>query len=225
MSQRNAGTVYFDDFEVNEYDPQGRLVRQVFKADMEDPASWFLWLDTSTPGAAGARVAGPDGHAGARSVGISATNTDTSLSADAYWFRVQPGNTYELKYWARAEGNAAGSTSLGRLEFLTSSVPVLGREKALLAAGLDRYAAWGRTHGVPLYLGEFGTIRFSFERGGLQWVTDMLDLLATRDMAWTYHSYRGDGGMGIYYDDYPNPVNPANANDALIELFRRTLAP
>lgn len=225
MSQQNAGTVYFDDFELNEYDPQGRLVRQVFTADMEDPAAWNLWLDPSTPGAAGTRVAGPDGHAGASSVGISATNTDASLSSEAYWFKVQAGNTYELTYWARAEDSAAGSTSLGRLDFLTSSVPVLGREKALLAADLDRYAAWGEAHGVPLYVGEFGTVRDSFERGGLQWVADTLDLLATHDLAWTYHSYRGDGGMGIYYDDYPNPVDPANANDALIELFQSTLAP
>jgi len=216
---------HFDDFEVNEYDPQGRLVRQLSKVDIEDPASWHLWLDTSTPGAAGTRVAGPDGHTGTRSVGISSTNTDASLSADAYWFKVRAGNTYELKYWARADSATAGSTSLGRLEFLTSSVPVVGREKALLAAEFDRYAACGQTHSVPLYLGEFGTIRSSFERGGLQWVTDLLDLLATGDIAaWTYHSYRGDGGLGIYYDDYPNPVNPANANDALIDLFRRTQA-
>ncbi|GAA4462267.1 glycoside hydrolase family 5 protein [Phytohabitans houttuyneae] len=224
MSQHNAGTVYFDDFEVNEYDSEGRLVRQLAKVDIEDPVSWYLWLDTSTPGAGGTRVAGADGHSGTRSVGISETNTDASLSSDAYWFKVRTGNTYELKYWARAEGSATGSTSLGRLEFLTSAVPVVGREKAMLAAEVDRYAAWGEAHDVPLYLGEFGTIRSSFERGGLQWLTDMLDLLATRDLAWTYHSYRGDGGLGIYYDDYPTPVNSANANDALIELFRRTLS-
>jgi endoglucanase len=221
MSQQNAGTVWFDDFEVNEYDPAGRLVRQVFRIDVEDPAAWSLW--TATPGAPGARVAGPEGHAGARSVGIAGTTTDASISTDLYFFRVQPGNTYELKYWARAERSAAGSTSLGRLDFHTSSVPVLGREKALLAGELDRYAAWGEAHGVPLYLGEFGTIRASFDRGGLQWVADMLDLLAARDVAWTYHSYH-ESAFGLYWGDFPTPPDPANANDALIELFRRTLA-
>ncbi|MFY1691210.1 glycoside hydrolase family 5 protein [Plantactinospora sp. WMMB782] len=225
MSQRNAGTVYFDDFEVREYDPQGDLVRQLAKGELEDPASWHLWLDQSTPQATGTRVVGPDGHAGTRSVGISGTNTDASLSSDAYWFRVRAGHTYELTYWARGQDSAAGSTSLGRLEFLTSSVPVIGREKALLAAELDRYASWARAHDVPLYLGEFGTVRDSFDRGGARWVADMLDLLATRGISWTYHSYRGDGGFGIYHDEYPNPVDPANANDVLVDLFRGSLAP
>jgi endoglucanase len=94
----------------------------------------------------------------------------------------------------------------------------------MLAAELDRYAAWGEARGVPLYLGEFGAIRASFERGGLSWVTDMLDLLAERDMAWTYHSYR-ESAFGLYWDDYPTPPNPANANTALIELFTERLAP
>ena len=222
MSQQNAGTVYFDDFEVNEYDPEGRLVRQVFQVDVEDPSAWSLWK--ATPGAPGDRVAGRDGHAGARSVGIAGTTTDASLSADVYFFKVQPGYTYELKYWARAEGSRPGSTSLGRLDFLTSSAPLVGREKALLAAELDRFAGWGEAHGVPLYLGEFGAIRAAFDRGGTQWVADMLDLLATRDIAWTYHSYH-ESAFGIYWGDYPSPPDPSNANTALIELFREKLRP
>jgi len=220
MSQKNAGTVYFDDFEVNEYDPEGRLVRQVFKVDVEDPATWSLWV--ATPGAPGTRVAGRDGHAGARSVGIAGTTTDASISADVYFFEVVTGNTYELKYWARAESSRAGSTSLGRLDFLTSSAPIVGREKALLAAELDRFAAWGEAHDVPLYLGEFGAIRAAFERGGTSWVGDMLDLLATRDIAWSYHSYH-ESAFGIYWGDYPTAPDPANANTALIELFREKL--
>jgi endoglucanase len=222
MSQNNAGAVYFDDFVVNEYDPEGRLVRRIFQSDLEDPEAWSLWK--VDPAARGARVVGTDGHAGTRSVGIAGTTTDASLSADVYFFRVVTGNTYELTYWARADGSAAGSTSLGRLDFLSSSAPVYAREKALLAAELDRFAAWGEAHDVPLYLGEFGAIRAAFERGGAAWVGDMLDLLATRDISWTYHSYH-ESAFGVYYGDYPTPPDPANANTALIELFRRTLAP
>jgi endoglucanase len=224
MSQRNAGAAYFDDFTVSEYDPQGQLVRRIFQVDVEDPAEWSLWLDTSTPNAAGTRVAGPDGHAGTRSVGISATNTDASLGADLYFFKVTAGNTYELTYWARGVGSAAGSTALGRLDFMASSAPVLGRDKALLAADIDQHAAWGRAHDVPLYLGEFGAIRASFDRGGTQWVADMLDLLASRGIAWTYHDWH-ESGFGVYWGDYPSPADPANANTALIELFTRTLRP
>jgi endoglucanase len=224
MSQNNTGTVYFDDFVVNEYDPQGTFVREIWRVDPENAADWYFWLDTTnTPGAVGQKVQGADGHAGTRSVGIAGTTGDSSLSNDAYFFRVQQGNTYEIVYWARAENSAAGSQSLGRLDFVESKVPIQARDAAMLASEMDRFVAWGRAHQVPLFLGEFGCIKAAFDRGGLQWVGDMLDLAASRGYAWTYHDYH-ESAFGIYWGDYPTPPDPANANQPLIDLFTARLS-
>jgi endoglucanase len=94
----------------------------------------------------------------------------------------------------------------------------------MLASELDRYVAWGRAQKVPLYLGEFGCIKAAFERGGLVWVGDMLDLAASRGYGWTYHDYH-ESGFGLYWGDYPSPPDPANANQPLIDLFTERLAP
>jgi endoglucanase len=224
MSQNNAGTVYFDDFVVNEYDSQGNFLREIWRVDPENVADWYFWLDTTnTPNAIGQKVQGPDGHAGSTSVGIAGTNADSSLGNDAYFFRVQQGYSYEIVYWARAESSAAGSQSLGRLDFVESTVPLQARDAAMLASEIDRYVAWGRAQQVPLYLGEFGCIKAAFERGGLVWVGDMLDLAASRGYGWTYHDYH-ESGFGLYWGDYPSPPDPANANQPLIDLFTQRLA-
>ncbi|GAA5175662.1 hypothetical protein GCM10025771_08430 [Niveibacterium umoris] len=88
-----------------------------------------------------------------------------------------------------------------------------------ISRGLQRYLDWGRRHDVPLYLGEFGLIRAAFEakRNGLAWAADMVDLAEAADLPWTWHSYHEDH-FALYYG-YGKPIDPANANQALIDLF------
>jgi len=92
-----------------------------------------------------------------------------------------------------------------------------------LATQVNRYLAWGHAHGVPLFLGEFGLHHPCFEndRGGLRWVEDMLDLADQSDLSFTYHAYHEDG-FGLYRGN--GKVDPANANQGLIDLFTRKLA-
>jgi len=93
-----------------------------------------------------------------------------------------------------------------------------------IARALQRYLDWGRRRGVPLYLGEFGLIRAAFEanRNGLGWAADMVDLAEAAHLPWTWHSYHEDY-FALYYG-YGKPIDPANANHALIDLFRDKLA-
>lgn len=99
----------------------------------------------------------------------------------------------------------------------------LVRNKAYLEHELAKYLAFGRKHNVPLYLGEFGIIQHGFknEKGGLEWVADMLDILKKENIHFTYHVYHEDN-FGLYYG-YGKPVDPAQANHALIQLFKEKL--
>jgi len=76
---------------------------------------------------------------------------------------------------------------------------------------------------VPLFLGEWGAHRNSFEddRGGLRWVADMLDVMRARRLSFTYHAYH-ENDFGIYRGVGARP-DPAHANAALIDLFTKTL--
>jgi hypothetical protein len=78
---------------------------------------------------------------------------------------------------------------------------------------------------VPLFLGEFGAIRQTFEadRGGLRWANDMLDLINERQLNFTFHDYH-EVYMGLFYGDDSLP-DPANSNRALLELFKSKLKP
>src|SRR5215471_15556903 len=101
-------------------------------------------------------------------------------------------------------------------------VCVQARDKAFLAAELQRYVAWGRAHGVPLFLGEFGLHQPCFDgRGGLRWVEDMLDLVEENRLSFSYHAYHEDG-FGLYRGG--GAIDPARANQGLIDLFTRKLA-
>src|SRR4029079_690457 len=77
---------------------------------------------------------------------------------------------------------------------------------------------------VPLFLGEWGAIRASFDedRGGLRWVSDMLESMGARELSFTSHAYHEDG-FGLYRGAGALP-DPARANAVLIDLFTKTLA-
>ena len=111
-----------------------------------------------------------------------------------------------------------------RLDFFTAKAPVYTRGKEFLAYELDQYLAWGKKHRVPLYLGEFGSIRQSFDedRGGIRWVEDMLDLWIERDLHFAYHAYHEEH-FSIFYGDGKLP-DLSHADTALLDLFRKKLA-
>lgn len=93
-----------------------------------------------------------------------------------------------------------------------------GNTRAALAKSLDQYLAWGKANNVPLYLGEWGVYKTTFEkgRGGVNWVKDMLELIEERQLINTYHTYH-EAAFGIYRGN--EAVDPENRNEELYELF------
>ena len=125
-----------------------------------------------------------------------------------------------IRIWITPHGRATATVRL-RIDFETTSQPVLARNKAYLRSTLQFYADWGRRNNVPMYMGEYGAGAPCFQnnRGGLQWAEDMIDLGRELGFHATYHSYHEDS-FGWYFG-YNALPDPANANTALIDLFRR----
>jgi endoglucanase len=215
-----AGRAFYDDVVVDEIDEAGRPVGEVMHLDLDSLGGWYFWSKDKSghPG----RDAEGHGGAGGAALTITGTTDDANLGSFQHEFAPKPGHAYAVSGWMRAEGLPPGARVQIRLDFLGSDTPVRARDKAFLASELQRYVAWGREHGVPLFLGEFGLHRPCFDgRGGLRWVEDMLDLIDENHLSFSYHAYHEDG-FGLYRG--AGPIDPARANQGLIDLFTRKLA-
>ena len=215
ICEQNAGKAYFDDIVLDQIGPDGHA-EPLWQRNLNTKRGWW-WEKTGE----GDFAKAPTGHGDDASLSIFGTTGEAELSFGG--FRTTPGATYRLSGWMKGEHISDGAVCQLRLEFLTARVPVYGWDKDFLAAELDAYLAWGRRNHVPMYLGEFGAVRQAFEddRGGLRWVSDMLDLLLERNVSFSYHDYH-EVWMGLYFGDDTLP-DPNNANTALIDLLKKRL--
>jgi len=213
------GKAFFDDLAVDEYDAQGARVGEVMHLDLRSLGGWYYWSANGS-GHGGVEF---DGHGGQGALSIEGTTDDANLGSAQREFRPVPGHAYTVSGWMKGRALPAGARVQIRLDFLGSDSPVMSRDKAYLASQMNRYLAWGHAHGVPLYLGEFGLHHPCFEddRGGLQWVEDMLDLADQNGLSFSYHAYHEDG-FGLYRGS--GKIDPGKANQGLIDLFTRKLA-
>jgi endoglucanase len=221
ITSANSGTVFFDDLVLEELDGAGKVKREIWRKNLTTTRGWFFWTKDGSGGA----VPGHSGHGDSASLVAAGTRGEANLGSDVLRFRTEPGATYRLSGWMRGEKIPPGATCQIRLDFFSARVPVHASDKAFLAQELDAYVDWGRRHRVPLFLGEWGAIRFAFDgdRGGLRWVADMLDLIRERRVHFSYHAYHEDS-FGLYRGSGGAPPDPARANDKLIQLFTQKLA-
>jgi endoglucanase len=233
LSELNSGTAFFDDVFINEYDPAGALVGPVYQQNIEALDGWTFWK----AGAAGSVALSADAHSGVRSLTITGTDHDASAAA-GFRYLPKPGHRYSAGGWIKGaavsslsrpdpRGNwTQSSRALVRLDYYTGSGAAAQRNKAMLEASVGRFVAWGAARGVPVYLGEFGVYRACFEggRGGVAWVSDMLDIAAANRLPFTYHAYH-EPAFGVFTSDATVALpDPAAANTPLIDLFRAKLA-
>jgi endoglucanase len=200
-------------------EPPLEELETVFEVDLDTRRGWEFW----NPSGEGASVFLPTGHGDNTAVSIRGTEGPAHLSSDPLRFRPEPGYEYQLRGLARGVGLAEKARCGLRLEFYSSKVPVHKRGKAYLEQELESYLEWGKKAGVPLYLGEFGTIADSFlpERGGEKWVRDMLDLLTERKISFAYYAYH-EAGFGLFSGGQGLP-SVQFANQVLYETLVKAL--
>jgi hypothetical protein len=137
-------------------------------------------------------------------------------------FRVELGHTYEVTSWIKGEDVSDTAESMLRLDFWTYPGSLTYWNKQGLSRQLEPYLAWSREQRAPLFVGEFGSSRPTFDdsRGGLAWTEDALDLLLQGGLHFSYFAYK-DRDFGLVPAD-PN-AEPEPENSALAELFARKL--
>lgn len=128
--------------------------------------------------------------------------------------------TYRLT--GRLRGESVSKTAMVRLRLdFYSGKSLTAWNKRNLESRLASYITYARQQGVPLYLGEFGLASDAFreQRGGLNWVEDMLDILVSNNMSYNYHTWK-ESAFGIYQND-SGYADPSRVNSPLEQAFIR----
>ncbi len=215
----NAGTAYFDGLVLEKIE-RGKT-EQVWERDLDTSRGWYYW----TQDGSGKGTFTLEGHGDQSALSIAGTKGYANFGSDPLRFRTVQGASYRLRGYMKGKGISKEATCMIRLDFASSRGPVHARGKDFLKDELDAYVSWGKRENVPLFLGEWGTIRQSFasDYGGTRWVADMLDLIDERNLSYTYHAYHEEN-FGVFFGDGSLP-DEKNANTALLEVFRSKLAP
>ena len=220
IGEKAGGTVFFDDVIIKEYDENNSFVRDIKFFDFNKKNGWGFW-SANTIGEGGFFES--EGRTDTSSIYIKNTTSDSNMSGYNYKFIPKQGYSYQISGWMKGENIAQNAACKLRIDFYTANNNVMTRNKAYLATVLQEYINWAKVKKAPLYLGEFGLGIHCFQnnKGGLQFVEDMLDLILENELHFTYHAYHEDA-FGLYYGHNALP-SISNANGGLINLLTRKL--
>ncbi|MGI5916195.1 MAG: glycoside hydrolase family 5 protein [Anaerolineae bacterium] len=70
------------------------------------------------------------------------------------------------------------------------------REKEAVRRHMDAAAAWGREHGLPVWMGEFGAYSKADQRSRVRWTSFVVREAEARGIAWAYWEF--GAGFGVY---------------------------
>ncbi len=210
-----GGRVYFDDIVIKEYDQNDNFVRDVYEANLNALDGWSFW---SINGSGSSGLSSTVGHNDTGSIYIDDTTGDANMTNIQQRFIAKPNYSYEISGWMRGENLTSSASGKIRLDFYTATGPVFTRGKAYLEAKAGEIVDWAKTNNVALYMGEFGVGYPCFldDKGGLQFVRDMVDINKANDIHFTYHVYHEDN-FGLYLGGAL--PDPGNTNQPLIDLF------
>lgn len=213
VNRGNTGKMWWDDIEVKEYDPSGNYVRTVMTIDLGDASGWYYWSVNNTGDAGSDHTSG---NSSSNSLYIQGSTDDANYSNSRYRFIPKQGYYYSVSGWVKGENVPTTAQARFRIDFENGEAHELG--KSYLASEVDKFYQWTNAKNRPLFLGEYGVIRYGYDanRGGTVWVSDMIDILKERNAHSTYHVYHEDN-FGIYYGNGVIDVN--NCNQSLIDLF------
>ncbi len=214
-----GGVVFFDDMVIKEYDENENFVRDIPNINLNDDNGWFFWSENNL-GSGG--LSKQEGRNDNRSLFVSNTTENSNLSNFVRHFIPKQNYFYEVSGWMKGVGAAVDNGAALRLDFYTQEGNVLLRDKNYLQTEIGKIVTWAQNKNVALYMGEFGAGNpcFQNDKGGLQFVEDMVAILKTNNIHFTYHTYHEDP-FGLYLGY--NLPDVTNANQILIDWFTANL--
>jgi endoglucanase len=215
-----GGRIYFDDIIVKEFNEAGIFVRDVYVSDLNSKYDWGYWSSNNS----GIWDLSNNTGVGDNScLYIEGNTADCNLGNYKKPFLAKQNYSYQISGWMKGDNVSTSSACKIRIDFLNTSSPIYGTNKAFLDALIGKYVTWGNTKNVPMYIGEVGISKYCFEnnKGGLQYMNDLLDIMKAKNVSFTYHNYHGDD-FSIYFGGSTLPTS-SNVNQQLIDIFTQKL--
>jgi endoglucanase len=215
-----TGRVYFDSIEIKEYDANGNFTQNILQLNLNNTEGWGYWSSNNSGNFGVSSTTGSNDNS---SFYIEGATGDCNISNYNKVFQPKQNYSYQINGWMKGENVAVTAGCRLRIDFLKTNSPILTRNKTYMEFVLKKFADWGKAKNVPIYMGEFGAGIHCFQnnKGGLQWVTDMIDIAAANNFYFTYHSYHEDN-FGLYFG-YGTLPDPLQVNQPLIDLFKQKL--
>lgn len=223
-----VGQVWFDDVELTADDKAVAVPNGGFEeASIHDDARPRLWQADENED--GDIEWSTDAHSGKRSVSLrnvdeERTWTNWNDPIPEYYVPVHAGGRYRMSLWVKAKENRGAVGAV--FHWLERRGEAWNR--ARLAQDLAPILAWGREHGVPLYIGEIGATRAN-PAAAAAYLLDVAGILNEADVPWTLWTYRDPrpepkaGGFGLLYGPEDGPSSECRRNEDLWTAFRKAL--
>ena len=214
-----TATVWFDDLELWRDGVQQSLYNPGMEEESAsrpgEPANWFFWSDSGVSGA----WSNANAHSGERSLQLTSNEDGFGIWTQSDWvftaplFRVQAGDTFQVRGWVLAPQNS-GRVQI-TLDYLNGVYETFDR--ASLRDVMQPYLDWAATNNVPLFVGEFGAMSASPGDSRYNLIADTLSVMNTADLHWTIWDYRDPSapGFGLYFG--------ADLDERLAEILRQGL--
>ena len=173
------GTVWFDSIVFEKRSPSGE-VTTLATHRFPFGGGWYFWKEKD-----GGRII-----EGENAIGFTGTAAAANYSANKTFVMLEQGCSYRVS--GRMRGENVPDVAACRVRFdwhHARSISV--RDKAALEREILAYLNVAREKNLPVYLGEFGVIKHALteEKGGAVWIADMIDILKSRDVPFTYHAW------------------------------------
>jgi endoglucanase len=188
MHNVGAGTVWFDSLVFEKKSPAGEVSTVAeYKLPFKG-GGWYFWKAKE-----GGRLIENE-----NAIGFTGTVSDANYSSTKMFAVLEQGYSYRVS--GRMRGENITQAAQCRIRFDWHHAKDIGRrDKASLEKEIIPYLKIAQEKNLPIYLGEFGVIKHAQtkEKGGAAWITDMLDILKTHGVSFTYHVWEKDDVFGV----------------------------
>ncbi len=210
------GEVFFDDVIIKEFDTNNISTGKQWTFNTNNTSEWYYWSKTNS----GKIAVDKNGNKDTACLKITGSDEEASMSSTVNLIEAKQNYYYQILGFIKGENISTNAKCNLRMDFYTSANKIGRRNKQMLAARIKEHIDWSIKNNVPLFLGEFGAGQHCFEnnKGGLNWVGDMLDLCKEYKLNFSYHAYH-ENAFGLYLG-WGTPIEENEKNEGLIKLFQ-----
>ncbi|KAL7715598.1 Glycoside hydrolase family 5 protein [Entamoeba marina] len=211
----NGGTIFMDDIVITEYDENDTIVSQ-WSEDFSEQPQLSMW---SSDGVGSCDYVNDFGHNNNGCIMVEYDGEYFSILNTHISKITTNGHKYKVDGWIYMNATV-DAIAYPRFEYRKADEVYLTDFEYLNVEMLD-FLQLKLDYNVPEYMGEFGVTKYSFEneRGGDQWVSDVMDLSVEYGIGFDYHYYHGTFGL------YTTPINEEKGelNEVLLNVFTTKL--